>query len=156
MRDLKKYRDEHRRRKNNYNNKSHGKYYNYNKHDDYKTNNQHNRINKYRGKGSYGSNYEERNNEIRVKISNLDYTISKNDLMELFSNVCKVVNAWINYDHTDRSNGTAVCVFENINDAQKAIDKYDGSEIEGLSIKMEILHKRNYTYKKKYKSRCPW
>ncbi|EWC91123.1 hypothetical protein PFNF54_00087 [Plasmodium falciparum NF54] len=77
-------------------------------------------------------NYEERNNEIRVKISNLDYTISKNDLMELFSNVCKVVNAWINYDHTDRSNGTAVCVFENINDAQKAIDKYDGSEIEGL------------------------
>ncbi|ETB62358.1 hypothetical protein, variant [Plasmodium yoelii 17X] len=98
----------------------------------------------------------ERNSHARVKISNLEYTINKENLMELFTNVCKVVNVWINYDHTDRSDGTAVCIFESIEDAQKAIDKYDGSEIEGQSIKMEMLHKSNYGYKKKYKSKCPW
>ncbi|EAA17568.1 hypothetical protein, partial [Plasmodium yoelii yoelii] len=68
----------------------------------------------------------ERNSHARVKISNLEYTINKENLMELFTNVCKVVNVWINYDHTDRSDlGTAVCIFESIEDAQKAIDKYD-------------------------------
>ncbi|CRH00976.1 RNA-binding protein, putative [Plasmodium relictum] len=156
MREFKKHYDEHHKKRYY---RSYDKY-NSNKNDEYRTN-YHRRINKYNGKNSY-NNYDERkkdnerNNHIRVKISNLDYTISKNDLVELFSNVCKVVNAWINYDHTDRSNGTAVCIFENINDAQKAIDKYDGSEIEGLSMKMEIMHRKNYSYKKKHKSRCPW
>ncbi|SBS94643.1 RNA and export factor binding protein, putative [Plasmodium ovale curtisi] len=98
---------------------------------EYRTNHEHGGINKHGTRHAY-NNYEERkkdmerNSQVRVKISNLDYTISKNDLVELFSNVCTVVNAWINYDHTDRSDGTAVCIFENINDAQKAIDKYDG------------------------------
>ncbi|SBS87268.1 RNA and export factor binding protein, putative [Plasmodium malariae] len=158
MREFKRYNHDERHHRKHYN-RSYGKYNNSNRNDENKTNSHYNRINKNNGRGPY-NNYDERiagnerNSQVRVMISNLDYTISKNDLVELFSNVCKVVNAWINYDHTDRSDGTAVCIFENISDAQKAIDKYD--EIEGLSMKMEIMHRRNYGYRKKYKSRCPW
>ncbi|GAW81866.1 RNA and export factor binding protein [Plasmodium gonderi] len=154
MREFRRYNnDGHHQRKHHY----HRSYDNYNNthNDKYKTNTHYNRINKYGRRNTY-HNYEERNQQVHVKISNLDYTISKNDLMELFSNVCNVVNAWINYDHTDRSDGTGVCVFENMNDAQKAIDKYEGSEIEGMPIKMEIIHRKNYGYRKKHKSRCPW
>ncbi|SCP05107.1 RNA and export factor binding protein, putative [Plasmodium ovale] len=159
MREFKRYNHEERHQRRHYE-RSYGKKNNYNS-NEYRTNHEHGGINKHGTRHAY-NNYEERkkdmerNSQVRVKISNLDYTISKNDLVELFSNVCTVVNAWINYDHTDRSDGTAVCIFENINDAQKAIDKYDGSEIEGQSMKMEIIHRRNYVYKKKYKSRCPW
>ncbi|CAA9989168.1 RNA and export factor binding protein, putative [Plasmodium knowlesi strain H] len=153
MREFRKYNNNNHHHRKHYH-RQHGDYNN-SHNEEYKTNTRHNRINKYNNRNSY-QYHDERDSQVRVKISNLDYTISKNDLVELFSNVCKVVNAWINYDHTDRSDGTGVCVFENINDAQKAIDKYDGSEIEGMAIKMEIVQRRNYGYRKKYKSRCPW
>ncbi|CAI7721474.1 THO complex subunit 4, putative [Plasmodium vivax] len=153
MREFRKYNSDGHHHRKHYHRQYGG--YNHSHNEEYKTNPHHNRINKYNNRNAY-QNHDERDSQVRVKISNLDYTISKNDLMELFRNVCKVVNAWINYDHTDRSDGTGVCVFENINDAQKAIDKYDGSQIEGMAIKMEIMHRRNYGYRKKYKSRCPW
>ncbi|KEG03620.1 RNA and export factor binding protein, putative [Plasmodium vinckei vinckei] len=158
MREFRRYNKDDRQHRNH--NRSHGKY-GHSNNNGYKTNSRYNRINKQNGRNKYRNrddrrNDTERNSHARVKISNLEYTITKDDLVELFSNVCKVVSAWINYDHTDRSDGTAVCIFESIEDAQKAIDKYDGSEIEGQSIKMEILHKSNYSYKKRYKSKCPW
>ncbi|GAB67394.1 RNA binding protein [Plasmodium cynomolgi strain B] len=137
MREFRKYNNSGHHHRKHYHRQYGG--YNNSHNEEYKTNPHHNRINKYNNRNSY-QNHDERDSQVRVKISNLDYTISKNDLVvpsalasalaiamtELFSNVCKVVNAWINYDHTDRSDGTGVCVFENINDAQKAIDKYDG------------------------------
>lgn len=167
MRDNRTYHDNHHRHGDGYRKRTHRSYEEQNHpHKEYKNAPNYNRrinkhyqkdhYNNYYDKKKYRRDYRESNPYICVQITNLDYTISKNDLIDLFSNVSKVVDAWINYDHTDRSDGTAVCVFENIDEAQKALDKYDGSNVEGSAIKMEIMHKKMFFKKKEKKGRCPW
>ncbi|AFZ78951.1 hypothetical protein BEWA_017920 [Theileria equi strain WA] len=76
-----------------------------------------------------------------VRVSNLDHTIMQKDLMELFSSVGEVIKAWVDYDNTDRSKGTGGCMYKFAEDAERAIEKFNGSIIEGKAIKLhgEIL-----------------
>eukprot|EP01067_Filipodium_phascolosomae_P000572 Filipodium_phascolosomae@DN142_c0_g1_i1.p1 len=61
------------------------------------------------------------------------------DLKELFSTVGPVSRTWVNYDKTDRSEGTGGVVFIEQGSAEEAIKKYNGVPIAGQAIKLEYL-----------------
>ncbi|KAF8819375.1 Rna recognition motif-containing protein [Cardiosporidium cionae] len=88
-----------------------------------------------------------------VKVSDLDYSIMEEDLMELFSSVGDVLKVWIDYDRTDRSEGTGGCIFRNAHDAQRAIEMYNGCRIEGMPIHLNLLQNNTDP---RGPEKCPW
>lgn len=161
MRGHRSYEDGHHKKKHQYKSNESSSYKN-----DYNKTNVHGRIRKYHNnkrnsyhheRGRHNRRYDNQEYEhTRVKISNLEYTVSKDDLIDIFSDECKIVDAWVNYDRTDRSEGTAVCIFENLHEARKAVEKYDGSKVDGLAIQMEILPGRFYKPYNQKRNKCPW
>ncbi|UKK02356.2 hypothetical protein MACK_001715 [Theileria orientalis] len=89
-----------------------------------------------------------------VRVSNLDHSVMKEDLMELFSSVGDVVKVWVDYDNTDRSKGTGGCIYKFTEDAKKAISKFNGSMIEGKAVEMygEVYNRdrRNFRPRNRY------
>ncbi|GBE61039.1 RNA recognition motif-containing protein [Babesia ovata] len=66
-----------------------------------------------------------------VRVTNLDHSVSQEQLMRLFASVGEVDKLWIDYDRTARSRGTGGCVFKSMNDAKFAIAKYNGMDLSG-------------------------
>lgn len=103
-------------------------------------------------RGSFSSPYQKGIRQIRfansnrknafviLRISNLDFCILQDDLHELFSSVGEVSKVWIDFDKTDRSEGTGGCIFKDPRDAERALRLYDGRMIEGMPIKLEIIN----------------
>eukprot|EP01101_Sappina_pedata_P011626 TRINITY_DN783_c0_g1_i1.p1 TRINITY_DN783_c0_g1~~TRINITY_DN783_c0_g1_i1.p1 ORF type:complete len:157 (+),score=68.30 TRINITY_DN783_c0_g1_i1:317-787(+) len=60
------------------------------------------------------------------------------DLKEIFKNIGQIKSASINYDNTDRSDGTGHVSFENRADASKAVDVYNGAEVNGQIITVKL------------------
>jgi len=77
-----------------------------------------------------------------VSVSNLDFSIMKDDLEELFESVGPVQRCWVNYDKTDRSKGTGGVIFEDHQDAVRAIEQYNGRLIEGQPLHLEFRSPR--------------
>lgn len=88
-----------------------------------------------------------------VKVSNLDYSILQEDLYELFASVGEVAKVWIDYDRTDRSEGTGGCIFRDPSNARRAVELYNGRIIEGMAIKMEIINPGESTRANKVEAR---
>ncbi|CAO3619678.1 unnamed protein product [Mucor hiemalis] len=77
-----------------------------------------------------------------ISIENLHYDVTENDLVELFSTVADVVKAKLVFDNSGRSTGTASVTYNSIEDAEKAIKKYDNVALDGQAMKIEL---RKYT-----------
>lgn len=90
----------------------------------------------------------------KVFVDNLDYSIMAEDLEELFGSVGTVQKAWINYDSTDRSEGNGGCMFVSGSEARRAVQRYNGSTIEGLKIVVSLDHSKGKGGKGKGK--VPW
>ncbi|XP_952639.1 RNA and export factor binding protein, putative [Theileria annulata] len=95
----------------------------------------------FRGSRRFGDRPEpfrrrRRETKYIVRVSNLDHSVMKEDLMELFSSVGDVVKVWVDYDNTDRSKGTGGCIYKFTDDAKKAISKFNGTVIEGKAVEM--------------------
>lgn len=86
----------------------------------------------FKGKGGKGGGAR------GVSIENLEHSIMAEDLEELFGSVGRVQKAWVNYDDTDRSDGSGGCLFENAGEAKRAIDKFDGTIVEGMQIRIRM------------------
>jgi len=75
----------------------------------------------------------------KILVSGLNYEIMSEDLKDIFGEVGPVKAASINFDKTDRSAGTGQVVFSNRADAQAAVDRLNGAEVNGQTIKVRLM-----------------
>lgn len=74
---------------------------------------------------------------MNIYVGNLAYKVSDNDLKNAFEEFGGVISAKVITDRdTGRSKGFGFVEMENDNEAQKAIDALDGTEMDGRSIKV--------------------
>jgi len=70
-----------------------------------------------------------------IYIGNLNYRITSDDLMEVFSSYGKVESATVITDKfTGRSKGFGFVTMENNNEARQAIEALNGAMLEGRKI----------------------
>lgn len=83
-----------------------------------------------------GSHASTRGQEINIE--NLHYDVTEKDVEELFSTVADVLKAKLIFDPSGRSTGVAVVKYSSIEDAEKAIKKYNNVELDGQAMKIEL------------------
>ena len=77
-------------------------------------------------------------------VGNLPFTTSSPDLEQLFSPYGAVSRAQVITDRdTGRSRGFGFVEMDSADDAQKAIDALDGSDIDGRQIKVNVARERS-------------
>lgn len=91
-------------------------------------------ISRLGGRGS--SNAASRGSIINVE--NLHYNVTEKDLEELFSTVADVVSAKLVFDLSGRSTGVATVKYDSLEDAEKAVKKYNNVELDGQAMRIEI------------------
>ncbi|OWM70069.1 THO complex subunit 4B-like isoform X2 [Punica granatum] len=84
-------------------------------------------------------------NGIKLYISNLDYGVTNDDLMLLFSTVGELERYSIHCDKSGRSKGTAEVVFTREADAIAAIKRYNNVLLDGKPMMIEIVGKNLVT-----------
>jgi len=75
----------------------------------------------------------------KISVSNLEYTVSEENLKEVFERVGSVKKIVIRYDRSGRSEGNAEVTFMRRIDAQSAIKKYNGVEIDGKPVRLSLI-----------------
>lgn len=69
-----------------------------------------------------------------LTLSQLPWSTSNDDLVELFSTIGKVEQAEIQYEPSGRSRGTGVVRFDNADTAETAISKFQGYQYGGRPL----------------------
>lgn len=73
----------------------------------------------------------------KLYVGNLPYSVNDQKLSDLFASVGEVVSAKVITDHdSGRSKGFGFVEMANDGDAQKAISKLDGYDIEGRNLRV--------------------
>jgi len=75
----------------------------------------------------------------KVFITNLDIGLTAADVREIFQKIGKVLQSRINYDNQGNSLGTAEVSFAQRADAQKAVEEYDGAEVDGKPMYLKLV-----------------
>jgi len=75
----------------------------------------------------------------KISVTNLHFNVNETDLWTLFSRCGHVRKVVLNFDRTGKSTGTAQIVFNNYNDALKAINDYHNVTLDGRSMKIELV-----------------
>ncbi|XP_061350422.1 33 kDa ribonucleoprotein, chloroplastic-like isoform X2 [Gastrolobium bilobum] len=79
------------------------------------------------------------NQSERLFVGNLPYSLPSSQLAELFGEAGNVVSVEIVYDDiTDRSRGFAFVTMGSVEDAEQAIRMFDGSQVGGRIIKVNV------------------
>lgn len=82
----------------------------------------------------------------RLYVGNLPYSMRNEGLNELFSQVGVVKDATVvmekMQDATERSKGFGFVEYENDEDAVKAIEKFNGFEVEGRALRVDEARPR--------------
>jgi cold-inducible RNA-binding protein len=73
----------------------------------------------------------------KLYVGNLPYSVNDQKLNDLFASVGEVVSAKVITDHdSGRSKGFGFVEMANDSDAQKAISKLDGHDIDGRNLRV--------------------
>ncbi|GAB2272635.1 hypothetical protein Dimus_007457 [Dionaea muscipula] len=89
------------------------------------------------GEGSIGS--EDSLDARRLFVGNLSYSMTSNQLTEVFSEAGQVQSVEIIYDRvTGRSRGFAFITMRRVEDVEAAIQMFDGSQIGGRTVKVNL------------------
>jgi len=75
----------------------------------------------------------------KIRINNLDFNVTEDDLKDLFQQVGDVKKVKIHYDRSGRSEGSAEVIFARKGDADDAVKKYNNVELDGKSMKISLL-----------------
>ncbi len=80
---------------------------------------------------------------VQIYVGNLTYNMTEDSLRELFAPFGEVLSAKIIKDRlTDRSRGFGFVEMENKDEAESAIQKIDGNEVEGRNMKVNLARPR--------------
>ena len=89
------------------------------------------------------SDYETDYEETRVYVVNLPYEIQTNELFDIFGSVGDIIDIYVPISNeTNMPRGYAFIAFENREEAQKAIMKFNFSFIKGRKISVSLAHKK--------------
>jgi THO complex subunit 4 len=75
----------------------------------------------------------------KISVENLEYSVSEENLRDLFESVGAVKKVMIKYDKSGRSLGAAEITFSRKADAQSALNKYQGAKVDGKAIRLSII-----------------
>lgn len=75
----------------------------------------------------------------KILISNLDYGVTADDLKDLFQQVGDVKKTSIHYDRSGRSEGSGDVIFARKGDAEEAIKKYNGVELDKKPMRITLV-----------------
>ncbi|KAJ2972608.1 hypothetical protein NQ176_g7059 [Zarea fungicola] len=67
----------------------------------------------------------------KIKVENLHYDLTEEDLSELFRRIGHVVRLQMKFDRAGRSEGIAFITYENRDDADEAVKQFDGANANG-------------------------
>lgn len=80
---------------------------------------------------------------VQIYVGNLTYGMTEDSLRELFAPFGEVLSSKIIKDRlTDRSRGFGFVEMENKDEAEAAIQKIDGTEVEGRNMKVNLARPR--------------
>ena len=80
---------------------------------------------------------------VQIYVGNLTYGMTEDSLRELFVPFGEVTSVKIIKDRlTDRSRGFGFVEMENKDEAESAIQKIDGNEVEGRNMKVNLARPR--------------
>ncbi len=80
---------------------------------------------------------------VQIYVGNLPYSMTEDSLRELFGPFGEVTSTKIIKDRlTDRSRGFGFVEMENKDEAESAIQKNDGTEVEGRNLKVNLARPR--------------
>ena len=80
---------------------------------------------------------------VQIYVGNLTYGMTEDSLRELFAPFGEVTSVKIIKDRlTDRSRGFGFVEMENKDEAESAIQKIDGNEVEGRNMKVNLARPR--------------
>ncbi|KIW04590.1 uncharacterized protein PV09_04338 [Verruconis gallopava] len=75
----------------------------------------------------------------KIKIENLHYDLTEEDVRELFTRIGEVSSVELLYDRQDRSRGIAYVTMPDIRDARDAVRDFDGANANGQPIRVTLL-----------------
>jgi THO complex subunit 4 len=79
----------------------------------------------------------------RIAVSNLNDTVSEDDIKELFGDVGPLVSAKLQLDNDGRSSGRAEVVFARMADALEAIKRYNGIPLDEMALRITLATDRS-------------
>lgn len=77
----------------------------------------------------------------KVFVGNLVYSVSEQDIKELFSSCGSLAGYAIHFDNSGRSLGTGEVVYKHRQDAEKAMQRYNNVALDGRPMKLEMIEK---------------
>ncbi|KAF3360528.1 Proteasome component C1 [Verticillium dahliae VDG1] len=75
----------------------------------------------------------------KLKVENLHYELTTEELEGLFNRIGPVVRLNLRYDRAGRSEGVAYVTYEHPDDARQAIREFDGANANGQPIRLSIV-----------------
>ncbi|KAK2628349.1 hypothetical protein QTJ16_002995 [Diplocarpon rosae] len=72
----------------------------------------------------------------KLRVENLHYDLTEDDLDDLFNRIGPVVKLTLTYDRAGRSEGVAYVTYETASDAKAAIREFDGANAKGQPIRL--------------------
>lgn len=75
----------------------------------------------------------------KIRVDNLHYDLTEDDLYELFTRIANVKDVRLQFDRAGRSEGTAFVTYDSIGDARAAVKEFDGANAKGQPIRLTIL-----------------
>ncbi|CAM0905711.1 unnamed protein product [Alopecurus aequalis] len=75
----------------------------------------------------------------KLHVSNLNASVTVEDIQELFSEIGELKRYCVNYDKDGKSQGSAEVVFARKVDALDATERYNGVQLDGKPMKIELI-----------------
>ncbi|EOD49380.1 rna binding domain-containing protein [Neofusicoccum parvum] len=75
----------------------------------------------------------------KIRVENLHYDLTEEDIYELFERIGPVDNARLLYDRSDRSEGVAFVTYRSLADARVACREFDGANAHGQPIRLTLV-----------------